>query len=393
MEEINKNNEIKNEEVIKKNGRNTTLNLFEFIAACLIIFIHILFPEPFGSIVTGLAKFGVPLFFTVSGFYLIKPNMDKECLRKKLKVRIFRVSKLLIFSFVIYFILDMITSVFGSTLEGIVEILKSTFSWKSIFFLLVFNISLVQNVNWFMIALIYSYIYIYIFADLFLHKDWVKYLLSILLLFWIAFRMIVTYFNVSLFGVFLSESYLYLNWFANGLLFISFGMMLAKYKDKLVNIPYKVLISLLIICIIIQPLEYYILTYKLNYVISYFIGNILCVFTIIALSIKNPNILNNSKFINQKGNYTMFIYIFHPAIITIVKFIVNKAGLESNALMQWTLPIIVLIFAVISAMIFNKILCTIKNSRSSGKVKDKMVEEKLEAEESKDDIDNLESNM
>ena len=363
MEEIINNDEIKKEEVVKKNDRNTTLNLFEFIAACLIIFIHIHFPDPFGTLINGLARFGVPLFFTVSGFYLIKPDMDKDALRKKLKSRIFRVSKLLIFSFIIYFILGMITSVFGSTSQGIVEYLKSTFSWKSILLLIVCNNPLVQTVNWFMIALIYSYLIIYIFASLFLHKDWIKYLLSGLLLFWIAFRMIVCQFNLSLFGIDLSNRVLYGNWFANGLLFINFGMILNKYKDKLANISYKVLIPLLIICLIVQPLELYIFDYKLHYVISYFIGNILCVFTIIALSIKNPNILSNSKFINQKGNYTMFIYIFHPAIITIVNFAIKKLGLESNVLISWIAPIIVLILAVASAMIFNKLLCFIKDKR------------------------------
>ena len=363
MEETIINNEttIKEEAVVKKNERNTTLNLFEFIAACLIIFIHIHFPEPSGTLMNGLARFGVPLFFTVSGFYLIKHDMSKEDLRKKLKSRIIRVSKLLIFSFIIYFVLGLITSLLGSHSQGILEYLKTTFSWKSIILLLVCNNPLVRTVNWFMIALIYSYVIIYVFVDLFLHKDWIKYLLSSLLLFWIIFRMIVCQFDLTLFGIDLSNRVLYGNWFANGLLFINFGMLLNKYKDKLINIPYKVLIVLLILCFVIQPLELYIFDYKLHYVMSYFIGNILCVFTIISLSIKNPNILSNSKFINQKGNYTMFIYIFHPAIITIINFIIKRLGLESNVLVSWIAPIIVLILAVASAMIFNKILCIIKD--------------------------------
>ncbi len=364
MEETIINNETTiKEEVVKKNERNTTLNLFEFIAACLIIFIHIHFPEPFGTLMNGLARFGVPLFFTVSGFYLIKPDMNKEELRLKLKFRIIRVSKLLIFSFAIYFVLGLITSLFGSQSQGILEYLKTTFSWKSIVLLIVCNNPLVQTVNWFMIALIYSYVIIYVFADLFLHKDWIKYLLSSLLLFWIIFRIIVCEFNLTLFRIDLSNRVLYGNWFANGLLFINFGMLLNKYKDKLINIPYKVLIALLILCFIIQPLELYIFDYKLHYVMSYFIGNILCVFTIISLSIKKSNILCNSKFINQKGNYTMFIYIFHPAIITIINFVIKKSGLESNVLISWIAPIVVLILAVASAMIFNKILCIIKDRR------------------------------
>ena len=81
MGKIINSNEIKNEEVIKNNDRNTTLNLYEFIAAYLIIFIHIHFPDPFWNLINVLARFGVPLLFTLVGFYLIKPDMDKDALR------------------------------------------------------------------------------------------------------------------------------------------------------------------------------------------------------------------------------------------------------------------------------------------------------------------------
>jgi len=50
-------------------------------------------------------------------------------------------------------------------------------------------------------------------------------------------------------------------------------------------------------------------------------------------------------------------------LITIPTFLANLdyIKLESNALVSWIAPIIVLILAVAFAMIFNKILCIIKD--------------------------------
>ena len=364
MEETIINNETTlKEEVVKKSERNTTLNLFEFIAACLIVFIHIHFPEPFGKLVDGLARFGVPLFFTVAGFYMIKPGMDKEDLRNKLKLRIFKVLKLLIFSFVIYFILGLIISIFGSHAQGVVEYLKSTFNIKTFVKFLIINTAFVQGVNWFMIAMIFSYIIIYIFANQFLNNKLLIKILSGMLIFWIVIRTVFCLTNATLFGFSLYSGVWYKTWWSSGLLFISFGMLLKQYEKEIYKISTKLILILMVISFISQPLEYYLLEKYFNIFTTYYIGNILCVFTIISLSIKNPNILSNSKFINQKGNYTMFIYIFHPAIITIINFVIKKLGLESNELVSWIAPIIVLILAVASAMIFNKILCIIKDKR------------------------------
>ncbi len=366
MEDIKNNNEIAIKQLDdKKNTRNTTLNFFEFLAACLIIFIHIRFPGVFGTLVDGLGRFGVPLFFTVSGFYLIKPGMTKEELRKKLKTRIIRVTKLLIFAACIYFVLDFSLAAFGSHSTGLVDWFKTTFGLKQLLKLIIFNVPLFSVPNWFMLALIYSYLVIYIFANIFLTKKWIKYLFCILMVVCIFLRFTMNLTGASIFGVELSVGYFYRNWFVTGLPFISLGMLFKQNEEKIKNISIKLIIILLVISFIVQPLEAYILSLFDDKGMDTHLGNILCVFAIIALSIKKPDLFRKSKFINQKGNYTMFIYIFHSAVIFVLNFVLNKSGLSENVSITWISPLIVLVVSVGLAMAFNKILFTIKDRRTN----------------------------
>ena len=52
-----------------KPKRNLTLECCKLIAACFVVFIHVPFPWQTGEIVICLARFAVPMFFAISGWY------------------------------------------------------------------------------------------------------------------------------------------------------------------------------------------------------------------------------------------------------------------------------------------------------------------------------------
>ena len=49
--------------------KNMTLELIKLFAAYMVVFIHVMFQGEFGVLVDALARFAVPLFFWVSGFF------------------------------------------------------------------------------------------------------------------------------------------------------------------------------------------------------------------------------------------------------------------------------------------------------------------------------------
>lgn len=57
--------------------RNLTLEICKLIGACFVVFIHVPFPWPAGELVLCLARFAVPLFFAVSGWYSYRATPEK----------------------------------------------------------------------------------------------------------------------------------------------------------------------------------------------------------------------------------------------------------------------------------------------------------------------------
>jgi surface polysaccharide O-acyltransferase-like enzyme len=55
--------------------KNNTLNFIKTIACAMVVFIHIKFPYEYGYYVNTLARFGVPFFFMISGYFSFK-NFD-----------------------------------------------------------------------------------------------------------------------------------------------------------------------------------------------------------------------------------------------------------------------------------------------------------------------------
>ena len=353
--------EIKeNENVVKTTkGRNTCLNFFEALA-CIFIMLHLghaPFPGEFGKIVACIGNFAVPLFFVVSGYYLIKPNTTKDELRNKLKVRIKKMLFLLLFSFVIYTIISFIKKDFGEEVLTTSEWFKEHFlSLKRWAKFLLFNFPLVEPINWYMLASIYCYIIIYIFADIFLNKKWIINVLVGSMPIWIIYGLCINKFNPSLFGFELSSlESLPRTWFAEGLPFISLGILLKRYEDKLKSINLKYYIIVLIASLLLKIAELYLFEYLFNGSVRYTLGTIIETICLIEISMIVPTFMSKSKMLNQKGNWTMFVYVFQFAVIYVVKFVYVKLGIEENIIASWFRPIIVILFTVMIAMIFNRL--------------------------------------
>ena len=65
-----------------KQQKNATLELIKLLASYMVVFIHISFYGEIGVAVNALARFAVPFFFVISGFYSYK------CTEEKIKKRI-----------------------------------------------------------------------------------------------------------------------------------------------------------------------------------------------------------------------------------------------------------------------------------------------------------------
>lgn len=79
-----------------KNRRNANISLLKLVSACFVVFIHVSFPGSLGDGADCVARFAVPVFLLISGYYSY--GADVGALRKRLKKIVF----LMVFSNGVY---------------------------------------------------------------------------------------------------------------------------------------------------------------------------------------------------------------------------------------------------------------------------------------------------
>ena len=337
-------NASQNVSPIKKSAKNTTLFFFELIASIFIVFIHCGFPSRLGALVNCLARFAVPLFFCVSGFYLLKKDANV------IPRLISKIKKILVFALVtcaIYFIYSAIVT-------------NETFNFNLVYLFnfLLFNSVYFVEIAWFLFALLYVYLFLLIFNKC-LNNNVFLIILSCLWVIGYILNNVFLRFDINLFGY--TFSYINTrNWLFLGLPCVSLGILLRKlfnYKN-ISNISYLLISFIIIFGAILSVVEYILL----DYLQESYIGSLIIVFGILLLCEKNNNLFN-CKLTRLKGNITLYIYILHVLIGIIVNTAFIKI-LRLNGSEKWftySSPIIIALASVIVALIVNYCIEKIKS--------------------------------
>lgn len=344
-----------------KNHRNYCLLFFEIVACIFIIFIHISFPGKIGYLLSWFARFGVPLFFVVAGYYMIRPNTDKASLRRKMKKRIIHVSILLLFSALLYFTISIFLN-----RNDLSSFFIKTFSIRNLLYFILLNRPFFSAHNWFLLAMLYSYIIVYLFPWVFLGKNWRLICIVSILIVTIVLH-IMSYQIDTIFEEKDLRLIAFRNWFFNGLPFIALGILLKKNEYLFEKIKTTLIVVVLTISCILMVVEMYLYGKFLNAEIEFNFFNIVFVVFIIALSTKVPKLFSSLKLLNMKESWTTYVYVFHPAIITLVSGVFVKSSLDNYQFAPYIKPIIVVLFSIFLAILFSLIIGVAKKRMLSSK--------------------------
>ncbi len=129
--------------------KNDCLNVCKGIAAFAVVFIHCNFPSPVGGMMNGLARFGVPLFFMVSGYFSYGKGTDT------VKRRIWKVFGLFLGANGIYFVWRLLALWGQGSLT--MKAAAGFFAPKSLLHWGLWNESPFMGHLWFLGALLYCY--------------------------------------------------------------------------------------------------------------------------------------------------------------------------------------------------------------------------------------------
>ena len=310
--------------------RNTAIDRVKFISSIMIIFIHIQFPDEFGQIMNAIARVGVPIFFMVSGYFAYGNS------REKLKTKAIKILYLFVFAYISFIVVKMALLSNGAE---IISYLCGIINFESLLNIIVFNSVSGAYYAWFLIALLYCYLMCIIFNN---NINKFAYVLIPIVL---AIHILFGEWSLLSGGSAVSRMYIR-NFWLMGMPFFLIGHMLKAYEKNIVkNISNGLLIFSLVLGLASSVFER---TKTQN--LELFVGTIIASVAIFLLCIKNGKKKQPSRFDYFMSEVTLPIYIIHPLIVEIIKFLSYGKAL-STSLLYWR-PVVAVIITLLAATIY-----------------------------------------
>lgn len=319
--------------------KNSTLELFKLLASYMVVFIHVLFPGKLGIIADALARFAVPFFFLVSGFY----SYQITCI--KIRKRIRNTVTLLILASVSYNIFDIAVLQYGNR-AGFVALLEKYTDVSTYIQFLIFNVTVNAGHVWYLWAVLYVYVIFY-FVTKFHVKDKVIFRISLLLL----LAHILLGEGLSVAGLKLPIWYVR-NFALMGIPFFALGLFVRKYEYKFQDIPAYVIFVSVITGIFETVVSRWFFGEN-----ELYIGSLLILFAIVCAFIKYKDVKYPS-FLTALDGCSTYIYIFHLTISYGFYVIYGVLGIDVSAsvILENLHPLLVCVSSTVFSYLLLKIL-------------------------------------
>ena len=324
--------------------RNHTLDVIKLIASYMVVFIHILFYGKVGIAVDALARFAVPLFFLVSGYYSYKLPPEK------IKRRIVHLITLLAFSVLVYTGYNVLCLLLEQDIPGIGAYFSRYENPKTIKKLLLFNIPVHTEHLWYLYAIIYVYLAFYISSILHIPDSLILAVSVILLMLHLFLGECLSFLGIDV------PAHFVRNFLLMGIPFFGLGLFTKKHQQKLLKIPDWLLVFFAVLGVLETVISRF--SFVENEI---YVGTLFLLFSLTVLFIKYPN----SKFppiLTALSECSTYIYILHPMVISIFAGFITGLGINSSSVaFQMVHPLIICVLSTIVAYPLTKMMQRRKN--------------------------------
>lgn len=328
--------------------KNSTLELLKLFASYMVVFIHVSFYGKFGEAIDAIARFAVPFFFLVSGFY----SYQIDC--EKIKSRIKSILTLLICATICYNIFETATLMRWNP-EGLVARFGKFVDLKTYIDLFVYNMPVSSGHLWYLWAILYVYIIFY-FVTKFGVKEKVVFTVSFILL----FLHILLGEVLSGFGI-VVPMLIVRNFALMGIPFFASGLFVKKYEHKFSAIPDYVIVASVI-------------TGAFGSIISrfcfgeneLFTGSVLILFATVCIFTKYANV-KHPAYLTALDGCSTYIYIFHIMISNVIHIAYGVLGINiyASLILENLHPIVVCVSSTIFAYLIIRALNIYKKIKMS----------------------------
>ncbi len=314
------------------------LNALKIIAAFFVVCIHVQFPGMFGRGIVAVARFAVPFFFMVSGFFSFYEN--KSVLNEKYKRKISHVAVLFLSGLAVYFCFGTAIAVVNGTFT---RYIAEIFTAENIFSFIFFNSVSVSDFLWFLPALIYVYGVFFLFEKTGKTKK-LYILIPVLFLAGVVLREIPEFIgNVP--AVF-DKSYFCRNWLFVGLPFFMTGHFIRANEEKLTG---KFSDLSLIIIMIVSTAES-VAADLLHVQKGVYIGTFFAVTSLFIFALKKEGRVKTHKLAFLGAEYSLYVYILHIVVRDVLGKVTSAVLSDRvNEIMTIFMPFVVFALTLVAS--------------------------------------------
>ena len=347
---------------------NNTINFVKAIGCIGVILIHCGFPEYIGILFASLARFAVPFFTTISGFYLLSKNTQSISTSNLLR-KIVHISKIIAYA-ELFALCFAIISGFAMNYDIVKSFARYT-NTTGLLKLLWDNTPLTYVHYWYLYALLYCYITVITLYKVAPKCIFGKKISLCALFLFIAFYLMNIISNSELPFDFLvpigqdgSLSAIYNLFIFRSLPFFLTGVSIKFYERQIRAIRIlskRMLVSTIFVGAILSCLERF-----LWGDMQIYIGTHLIVLATFIFCIKYPDGINKKiEWIGKE--LSMTIYIIHISVMEIVNWVGASFGLNNIPLYYWLRPIITIVISLLCASIFFSFNCHLRKTMAKCK--------------------------
>lgn len=306
----------------------------------MVVFIHVIFSGKIGTVMETLARFAVPFFFLISGFY------SYQIPPQKIKKRIRNVLTLIVLAAVSYTLFNMVLLLSTGDRNDISAYFSQYADFLTLVKLFAFNVPVCSEYLWYLYAALYVYVIFY-FATIFHVNDKVIFVISISA---ITLHVLLGE-GLAVFGMFL-PGLIVRNFAVFGVPFFALGLFVRKYQHKFYTVPNYVILLSLTMGILGSVFSRYYFGKK-----ELYIGSLLILFALVCVFIKYSTNRYPGFLIGLEGCST-YIYIYHDMISKMIRSIYTALGIDmkSYVVLKELHPVIVCIGSTIFAYFLIRIL-------------------------------------
>ncbi|MCR5656487.1 MAG: acyltransferase family protein [Butyrivibrio sp.] len=336
----------------KNAGYEYFIDMIKAIACIFIILIHCKFPGKCGDIFQAFARFGVPMFFAISGRFLLPDGIyDKKDIRKVMARKIAALVKTTICLWLFYTIYSLFY--FLNAGETFFSWIHEKFNLLEFSRLILFNsgkfiydYSSVFDHMWFLFALIYVYALVFIFAGVL--RKWAPFLVVILTGFLFFGELLQVYYPIRPFDISISTWYIMRNWLFVGVPFTMLGFCISENRDTVSILKSRFAgIILATLGIVSTLVEYHLWAVK-----EVYFGSFLIVLGLLIIA--NSVRIDRDNFLSVFGRkLSANVYYIHVFVISFSSLLLDHfyPKIYDYDFYFWIKPLLVIVLTIFISLL------------------------------------------